>query len=81
MSQLAKTSKNQQISQNPQTCVYFVPSKLATSNKLEPYSRPKKSVTPNNSPMQKEEKQLSLASPSAIQTSKKLHSIRRVTMK
>ena len=40
--------------------------------------RPKKSVTPNNSPMQKEEKQPSLASLTANQTSKTLHSIRRV---
>ena len=46
---------------------------LATSNRLEPYSRPKKYVTPNNSLMQKEEKQQSLASPSANQTSKTLH--------
>ena len=38
-SQLAKTSKDQQISQHPQMCEYFVPSKLATSNKLVPYSK------------------------------------------
>ena len=64
-SQLANTSKNQQISQHPQNCGYYVPSKSTTSNRLAPYSRPKNSVTPENSPMQKEEKQPSLASPTA----------------
>ena len=64
-SQLAKTSKNQQIFQHPQKCGYYVPSKSTTSNRLAPYSRPKNSVTPENSPMQKEEKQPSLASPTA----------------
>ena len=77
MSQLAKTSKDQQISQHPQKYGYFVPSKLVTSNRLAPYSRPKKSVSPNNSPMHKEEKQLSLASPTT-KHKKKLHSIRHV---
>ena len=78
MSQLAETSKDQQISQHPQKCGYFVPSKLATSNKLAPYSKLKKSVSPNNSPMHKEEKQPSLASPTVYQISKKLHSIRHL---
>ena len=62
-SQLAKTSKNQQISQHPQKCGYYIPSKSTKSNRLAPYSRPKNSVTPENSPMQKEEKQPSLACP------------------
>ena len=56
----------------------YVPSKSTTSNKLSPYSRPKNRVTPKNPPMQKEEKQPSLASPTANQTSKTLHSISHV---
>ena len=74
-SQLAKTSKDQQISQYLQMCGYFVPSKLTTSNKLA-CSKHWKSVSPNNSSMQKEEKQLSSASPTESQTWKKLHSIK-----
>ena len=69
MSQLPKTSEDQQISQHPQKCGYFVPSKIATPNKLAPYSKSKKSVSLNNSPMHKEEKQPSLASPTIYQTS------------
>ena len=76
MSQLTKISKDQQISQHPQMCVYFVTSKLATSSKLVPYSKQWKSIPSNDSSMQKKEKQLYLASPTEFQTLEKLHSIR-----
>ena len=48
-------------------CEYFVPSKLATSNKLVPYS--KWFIHEKREEAKKEEKQQSLASPTEFQTS------------
>ena len=72
-SQLVQASKDQLISQYLQKYDYYTPTKLTTSNKLEPYSKYQRNDSPANSTSQKEGRLLSSASPTGSQISKKLH--------